>query len=339
MAVTYAWRLDANKYAYILSPEQGLTETDRYGYVSETPLVGDSLNSVAATANEWFGEGGTKGFSGYVAAYNAMIEKIKTKPNWGDAKFYDLLSADVYYNVDSANCADLRGVGIQGIRYLGASADYDPANPSWNPSIQQTDTINLAGNFSIYGIYMDDQDNDDPTNLSPERIFAVYNGRNGADMNGNFGTDVLQEMLEGEITRSTTADSEHGRDIATLKSDVATLKSDVDDLSQLSGGDLSGLLTTISGLTATIGNLQEQINDLRGDLEAIKNPSSGSGGVDNPSSGANITIANYNNNIGSISLVGIDDDDTLYRIERASYNKDDVNLVGKVTASSFYQNE
>lgn len=73
-------------------------------------------------------------------------------------------------------------------------------------------------------------------------------------------------------------------------------------------------------------------------MEAIKDPSSGSGGVDNPSSGSNITIEDYNNN-GAVSLVGIGADDTLYRIQRAIYNNDDVNVVGKVTASSFYQNE
>ena len=79
MAVTYAWRLDANKYAYILSPGDGLTPNQRYGYVSETTLVGDDLNTVAQTANSWFGENGSQGFSGYKQAYNAMIEKIKNQ--------------------------------------------------------------------------------------------------------------------------------------------------------------------------------------------------------------------------------------------------------------------
>ena len=338
MAVTYAWRLDANKYAYLIDPT-ATGDTIEYGYASNAPLNGTQLATVAETCNNLFGDAkGTLGFSGYTTAFNAMITKINEKWQTSGVEFYDLLSADVYYNVDASYCADLRGVGIQGIRYLGASTEYNPTNPSWNPSIQQTDTTNLAGKFSLYGIYMDDQDNDDTTNLSPERIFAVYNGRNGTDMNGNFGTDVLQEMIEAEIARSTTADTDH-------ETKIAELRRDVNVLSGLSGGDLSGLMTTINSLIERVvvlenakTDLEEQINDLKSELEAIKDPSSGSGGVDNPSSGSNITIEDYNNN-GAVSLVGIGADDTLYRIQRAIYNNDDVNVVGKVTASSFYQNE
>jgi hypothetical protein len=246
----------------------------------------------------------------------------------------------VYYNVDASQCADLKGVGIRGIRYLGASTTYDPKNPSWNPSIKQTDTTELAGKFSIYGIYMDDQDYElaNGSALTPERIFAVYNGSNGTDFEGNFGTGTLQEMIEGEIARSTDADTKH-------ETKIAELRRDVNVLSGLSGGDLSELMTTINSLIERVvvlenakTDLEEEINDLRSELEAIKDPSSGSGGVDNPSSGSNITIEDYNNN-GAVSLVGIGADDTLYRIQRAIYNNDDVNVVGKVTASSFYQNE
>jgi hypothetical protein len=31
-----------------------------------------------------------------------------------------MLSADIYFNVDAAQCADLRGVGIKGTKYLGS---------------------------------------------------------------------------------------------------------------------------------------------------------------------------------------------------------------------------
>ena len=58
MAVTYAWRLDANKFAYILSPEEGLIGEERYGYVDNHPLIGEDLTLIAQTANEWFGEDG-----------------------------------------------------------------------------------------------------------------------------------------------------------------------------------------------------------------------------------------------------------------------------------------
>lgn len=333
MAVTYAWRLDANKYAYLVDPEKGT-----YGYVSESPLNGTQLATVSKTCNEFFGEDGELGFSGYKNAFEEMVKKINNKWNTDGAEFYDLLSADVYYNVDASYCADLRGVGIRGIRYLGASKEYDPNNPSWNPSIKQTNTTELAGKFSVYGIYMDDQNDDETSNLSPERIFAVYNGSNGTDLTGNFGTDDLQEMIEAEKQIRADADTKH-------ENLITDLRHDVDALSHLSCGDLSGLMTTIESLNDRIvalesakTDLEEEINELRSELEAIKDPSSGSGGVDNPSSGANITIEDYNNN-GEVSLVGIGDDDTLYRIRRAIYNNDDVNVVGKVTASSFYQNE
>jgi polyhydroxyalkanoate synthesis regulator phasin len=337
MAVTYAWRLDANKYAYLIDPTH-TGNTIEYGYASNAPLNGTQLATVAETCNNLFGDTeGTLGFSGYTTAFNAMITKINEKWQTSGAEFYDLLSADVYYNVDASQCADLKGVGIRGIHYLGASTAYDPRNPSWDPSIIQTNTTALAGKFSIYGIYMDDQEGDETTNLSPERIFAVYNGSNGRDMNGNFGTDVLQDMIEAEQARSTAVDTQHEKLITDLRRDVNLL-------SRLNGGDLSELMTRINSLTARVvalenakTNLEEQIKELSDKLEAIKDPSSGSGGVDNPSSGANITIENYNN--GAVSLVGIGDDDTLYRIQRAVYNNDNVNVVGKVTASSFYQNE
>jgi hypothetical protein len=50
MAVTYAWRLDANKFAYILSPD------GEEGYVSDAPLSNEDLAKVAQKANQIFGE-------------------------------------------------------------------------------------------------------------------------------------------------------------------------------------------------------------------------------------------------------------------------------------------
>lgn len=336
MAVTYAWRLDANKYAYLIDPTTTGNQIE-YGYASNTPLNGIQLASVAETCNTLFGEDGDQGFSGYKVAFDAMITKINEKWKAEGARFYDLLSADIYYNVDASYCADLRGVGIRGIHYLGASAKYDPNNPSWNPSIKQTNAIDLAGKFSVYGIYMDDQEGDETTNFSPERIFAVYNGMDGKDSEGNFGTGKLQEMIEAESARSKKVDSEHDKKIAELIRDV-------DELSDLSGGDLTSLMEIIQELRNKVlslenitTDLREEIENLRTDLEAIKNPSSGSGGVDEPSSDNNITIEDYDDS-GQIQLVGIGDDDTLYRIQRATYDSHGIDVEGKVIASSFYQN-
>ena len=325
MAVTYAWRLDANKYAYLVDPENG-----SYGYVSESPLNGTQLATVAKTCNDFFGEDGNLGFSGYKNAFQLMVQKINNKWNADGAEFYDLLSADVYYNVDASYCADLRGVGIRGIRYLGASTEYNPNNPSWDPSIRQTDTTKLAGKFSLYGIYMDDQDNDDTTNLSPERIFAVYNGRNAVDVNGNFDTGTLQGMIEAEIERSTTEDTK-------LDTKIANIQKQVNDLSSLESGDLSSLMKTLNELKQRVTtlesnktDLENQISNLRSELEAIRNSSTGGGGVDNPSTGgSSVTIEDYDG--GKVMLVGVGGDDVLYRLRDVTYED------GKVTATSFYQ--
>ena len=325
MAVTYAWRLDANKYAYLIDPTKDKLE---YGYVDESPLNSAQLASVGQTCNTLFGEGGSLGFTGYTEAYNAMIEKIKNE--WGDAQFYDMLSADVYYNVDASQCADLKGVGIRGIRYLGASTVYDPENPTWDPSIKQSNTTKLSGKFSIYGIYMDDQDYewDDGSALTPERIFAVYNGRNGTDLNGNLGTAELEEMIREEEQRSKTEDSAHGRDINKLISEVAALK-------QL---DTSGLLVIDERvhnleqenikLKATINNLNDTVAKLTADLEAIKNPSTINN--NNSSSGSEVELSVYDG--GTVYLVGADQQtNTLFKLPAATYND------GDITSLAFYQ--
>lgn len=325
MAVTYAWRLDANKYAYLVDPEKG-----EYGYVSESPLNGTQLATVSKTCNERFGEDGYLGFTGYKTAFEAMVQKINNKWKKDGAEFYDLLSADVYYNVDASYCADLRGVGIRGVRYLGASKEYNPNNPSWDPSIKQTNTTELAGKFSVYGIYMDDQNGDETTNLSPERIFAVYNGRNAMDVNGNFDTGTLQEMIKQEGELRAAVDSE-------LDKKIGNLQQQVNNLSGLESGDLTSLMDDLKELkdrVTTLENnkntLEDEINTLRTELEAIKNSSTGGGGVDNPTTGGgSVTIEEYSE--GEVRLVGVGDDDVLYKLPKMHYDD------GKVTATSFYQ--
>ena len=328
MAVTYAWRLDANKYAYLIDPTV-TGNTIEYGYVDEAPLNGIQLASVAQTCNTLFGEGGTLGFTGYTEAYNAMIEKITDE--WGNAQFYDLLSADVYYNVDASQCADLKGVGIRGIRYLGASTAYDPENPFWDPSIKQTNTTELAGKFSIYGIYMDDQDYewDDGSTLTPERIFAVYNGKNGTDLNGNLGTAELEIMIREEEQRSKAEDSEHSANIAKLKSAV-------DDFKRLDTGGLLVIDERISELeqknailSATIKELNDTVTKLVADLEGIRNSSNG-GNNNNLNSGSEVELSEYDG--GIVYLVGADQrTNTLYKLPAATYNAGDISSV------AFYQ--
>ena len=309
MAVTYAWRLDANKYAYILSPGDGLTPNQRYGYVSETTLVGDDLNTVAQTANSWFGENGSQGFSGYKQAYNAMIEKIKNK--WGNgAEFYDLLSADVYYNVDSYNCADLRGVGIKGIKYLGAcnKDTFNFENPSWDPTIKINETAKLQGMFSVYGVYMDDQTTNDAIDVAktPENIFVVYNGADGRNNDGSASTATLEGLLQSEVTRSTNADNDHNTRIATLESAVATL-------SQLNGGSLVDLIARLAAVEAkanTITALENRIAALEARLDS--NEESGSGAVTGTTGGVVIDGAATNSGYYNVLAYDTESESVVY---------------------------
>lgn len=188
MAVTYAWRLDANKFAYILSPEEGLIGEERYGYVDNHPLIGEDLTLIAQTANEWFGEDGLYGYDGYTKAYKVMVNKAIEK--WPSIEFADLLTADEYYNVDSSSYANLRGAGVQGIRFLGVCnpENWDPSAPAWDPSVDPKEVDQIQGKYSVYGLFIEDQyDNNGnlKTNVTPESIFAIYNGLKGG--NGGSG--------------------------------------------------------------------------------------------------------------------------------------------------------
>ena len=179
MAVTYAWRLDSNKFAYIVPPENlsGDEISNKYGYLSKQPLSGNSLKKVADTAQEYFGGDGGK--ADYLTAFGKMEKKIRKACSddgymqagelikWdSDLEYADLLSADMYYNVDAQNCADLRGVGIKGTMYLGSlpnpeDGGIEPTNVSYYASGASINNVTilpgLPGYTDIYGIYLTDQ--------------------------------------------------------------------------------------------------------------------------------------------------------------------------------------
>ncbi len=338
MAITYAWRLDANKYAYILGPN------NEKGYASNNPLSGDQLASVAKTANERFGEGATNGFTAYVEAFNAMKTAIAKKWSNENVENYDLLSADVYYNVDASTCADLRGVGIRGIHYLGVcdKNSWNPVYPSWNPNVEQYNTTEIAGKFSVYGIYMEDQYDDDG-NLSkdptPENIFAVYNGADGTDSKGNFGTDKLQEMIEAERVRSTTADNEHNAAITNLNKRV-------DGLSGIGDINLSTLIPQIeelskiclSGDTSLLSRVQvleNQVAELIEFMNQCKNPTTG---TDTGTTNGNASISYNQLENGDYGIVVTQfNTNNLYYVEDVKIKKNDQNI--SIHAPSFYEDE
>lgn len=328
MAVTYAWRLDANKFAYILGPN------NEEGYLTESPLVGDELSVVANTANERFGEEGSLGITGYNKAYNAMLEKIKD--TWPDLQYADILSADVYYNVDSMICADLKGVGIRGVKYLGVCPvnEWDPNKPSWYTDIEQYDCINIQGKFSVYGIYMEDQEINETT--TPENIFAVYNGANGAAADGGDSTLTLTQRVDNII------DS-----LNDIERRIGDLEGQMKSIQDILGyyGDISGWTTRIaenteniyklSGMTVNqtsvnLGNLQNQINDINIAVEAIRNGDAGTG----PNIGTGgASFSAYDG--AEVRLVGTDGS-KLYELTNGSIKATYSNIDG-IKAPAFYQ--
>lgn len=226
MAVTYAWRLDSDKFAYIVSPS-GVN-----GYVSDVQLTGSDLKRVAETAENRFGNGGSYGLSGYTQAFIEMERKIATK--WPNLEYADMLSADMYYNVDAQNCADLRGVGIKGTMYLGSlpnpeDGGIEPTNVSYYASGASINNVTilpgLPGYTDIYGIYLTDQiedekDVEEAAKSAPEYMFVVRNGKDGVDGTVNGEGSELIEKLRNEFLGL----------IEGLQDEIINLKLDVSNL-------------------------------------------------------------------------------------------------------------
>lgn len=296
MAVTYAWRLDANKYAYILGPN------NEVGYVSASPIVGDALNTIAATANERFGENAVDGFTKYKEAFKKMVDKFPTE--W---KNYDFLSADVYYNVDSSNCADLKGVGVKGVRFLGTADpdNFDIDNPTWNTNGKVDD----PGVLLVYGVYMEDQTTDDAIDKTkaPENIFVVKNGTNGTNADGSASTADLERKLNAEIDRSVGADNEMSGYIAEIQQIISTL-------TNISGGNLVELFNTISTLQTEVNNLKSENVELRNEIAALKE------WVNSQSEGGSGSTGGSSGGVG-FGGEDVTDDSTYYMIVTDVYNK------------------
>lgn len=342
MAITYAWRIDSNKFSYIISPDS--TNEDAYGYLSRTPLIGDSLLNVKKNAEFAFDPTMTDGAVNYLKAFNKMVSKIKAE--WGLDEI-DLLSADVYYNVDASECADLRGVGIKGIRYLGAATEVDNNGKpiAFSPNVSLTLTNEdgvvipnpmIGGKFSVYGIYMEDQYDKDgnlKANFSPENMFLVYNGANG--LQGEGGEDIsksLEAYVNEKINDVQTDILDINEDIIDLNnkielvSDFATFESVINTIQELQ--------TTISGLTKSNQELLGRINELEDELETIKDSNVGDGGEE--TGGSNITIGEYVPT-KTVYLVGIDDSQTLCKLGRAKVIDYDIVIENDIYARAQYK--
>lgn len=315
MAVTYAWRLDSNKFAYIVPPYDltGNTVSNEYGFLSDTPLTDYFLRAVSTTAERKFGKNGTQGLSGYTAAFAAMEKKIAeattigghtqqgvdfpnaiTFSGWTGLEHADLLSADVYYNVDSEDCADLRGVGIKGTRYLGsipgdAATDFEISSanlenmtyiPSGSSATTYTWVLNqntkkwekskveitsvqpgIPGFVDVYGIYLTDNlegnDTVETTNQTPEYMFVIRNGGYGPQ--GPQGDPlVIDDEIEQTLVKKT--------DFVALSGEVTTLKTAVDavndNMQTLTQYYNTISLDNINNLIVMVSNLQKQLSRL-----------------------------------------------------------------------------
>jgi len=286
MAVTYAWRLDSNKYAYILPPYKleactgPKTENNpeakyslEYGFLSNTPLTDYFLRAVGTAAEDKFGKNSEGGLAAYQDAFDAMLAKISGATNgaltqigeneittisdWKGLGNADILSADVYFNVDSENCADLRGVGIKGTRYLGSIKDDNNNGVDINSvtyqAASETVRAGMPGYIDVYGIYMEDNPAmEDPNSgvikNAPEYMFVIRNGKDGA------------QGPQGEKGDENTNDlSEYAK-----KTDLEALSKRVDDLAdEISKLDLETILQRI-------GNIEGLYNTLLNEFERLK---------------------------------------------------------------------
>ena len=346
MAITYAWRIDSELFAYIVPPASK-TDEQGYGYISKTPLIGEDLLSVKNQAEWEFGPDTVDGSINYLRAFNEMVGKLKGGPWYMDN--IDLLSADIYYNVDASECADLRGVGIKGIRYIGAATEVDSNGKpiAFSPNVPLTITNDdgvvipnpmIGGKFSVYGIYMEDQyDNDGniKTNVSPENLFLVYNGANG--LQGEGGENIYDSLEEYVDERIDSVDEQ----ITEINNTIDQLEDKIELVSDFATFEnviytLQALQATISGLTSANEELLERVEELEDELEAIKNPDVGDGG--NTSEGSNVTVGEYDPNV-DVYLVGIDESNTLYKIDRAKVDNYDIVINGDIYAKAQYKGE
>lgn len=314
MAVTYAWRLDSDKYAYIIPPYSlDATTTDispDYGFLSRSPLTDYALRNVAEGAESRFGKSNENGLDDYIEAFMMMEAKIKLAATgeyeqafsggdvevfsgWTSLQNADFLSADVYYNVDSTDCADLRGVGIKGTRYLGSITGQTYSDGNMNiistggvdmsdiayiaagSSIRMTsgtttyDTIvrpGMAGFTDVYGIYLTDnlEENGEVRNTTtvPEYMFVIRNGMNGPQ--GEKGDPLLVEdtaVTETLVTKEEFTELENTvtgftRQISQLNENVRRLTTYYDTLSL---DNVNNLMVMVSRLEQQMASLKEYV--------------------------------------------------------------------------------
>ena len=358
MAVTYAWRLDSDKFAYIVPPENlsGDAISNIYGYLSKQPLSGNSLKKVADTAQQRFGRDGGK--TEYLTAFTKMEEKIrKACSNEGyrqdgelikwdsDLENADMLSADMYYNVDAQNCADLRGVGIKGTMYLGSlpnpeDGGIEPTNVSYYASGARVNNVTilpgLPGYTDIYGIYLTDQienENDavEAATSAPEYMFVVRNGKDGAQ--GKKGEKGESGANGEDVTELIQTVTELSGSVATLSGSVASLETAMEDFDK---GTWSGITTDLKSLNDRLTEIEKRLNVIeQNGVGSGSGGSTGGGSISiKPLSGKN-TGSNTTPYYILVSNTSESDNmDVVYAVDYAKANKYGIAIGDNIQISS-----
>ena len=289
MAVTYAWRLDSDKYAYILPPyplESDDTISSIYGFLAKSPLTDYALRNVAEAAETRFGKDSEGGLSEYTDAFMMMVSKINEASTgeyrqkltggteeifsgWTNMQYADLLSADVYYDVDSSDCADLRGVGIKGTRYLGSFPSLRDGVDLTNLTFDSSLNAGMEGYTDVYGIYLTDNLNNnesvDNTTNTPEFMFVIRNGDKGDKGDTGPAIDISDSATTGylvtkdEFVRLEQKVSTYSDQIEQLNENVQRL---IEYYNTLSLDNINTLAVTVSRLMEQMSSLQEYVTNI-----------------------------------------------------------------------------
>lgn len=276
MAVTYVWRLDSNKYAYLAPPmdikEQsdcpsGVTEDDwqKYGYLSNSLLTDYFLKNVS-DKSAFIAEN----FDEYEKAFNIMLRKINLAKSeeegfkqqidgeneiktfdWGSLEYIELGNADVYYEMNSITQSDLRGVGIKDIRFIGTIKSDDAYIKDMASDLEGYDDESPK-ELSRAGSYIDINYLDTDRNEKTESI-KVKPGIPGCmDVYGIYMKD--QNDNEVPEMKFYVRNGKHGPTGVQGKQ-----------------GELNPNVVTIEAFNTEIGNINNDINELKEDFNSSQN--------------------------------------------------------------------
>ena len=263
MAVTYAWRIDANKYSYLNANNNKIDGNNIY--TSSSPLAGDKLQEIAEGVE-------LLSLDEYISKFNEMEAEIKNR--WGkEVEYLDLLSAEVYYDVDSYDCANLKGIGISGIKHIGQQIKGE---------IVRTNNRCQPNTIDVYGVFLDDDNKNG--SVTPDNLLFVYNGKDASDIDG-LATDEELYDLKKYVDETFVTKEEFKSYKQSITTELNSIREAINGINITPEVDNSALLKEIQTLKDAIKDLEEELQKLRNDIDSDGNEGStstpGDGGGDN----------------------------------------------------------